>query len=268
MGIKSYIVDAFTDQAFKGNPAGVCILDYQLEDSLMQQVATELNFSETAFVLQRPDGKYQIRYFSPKMEIPLCGHATMASSKVLFLNEDLFDLEFVTIDGIDLYVKRYEDMIAMQFPIYDTIFASVPFEMLDALGIDEVVNTAYNKETNSLIIEMKDAKDLEALAPDFQALLKTHDSIHGVSVTAAAAEGEYDFYSRYFWPWAGTNEDPVTGGAHTFLSKYWYERLNKRKMRSFQCSPRTGSMDVHLIDEKFVLLIGDAYILFSGEMDI
>ena len=268
MGIKSYIVDAFTDQAFKGNPAGVCILDYELEEHLMQLVASELNFSETAFVLQRPDGKYHIRYFSPKMEIPLCGHATMASSKVLFQNEDLFDLEFVTIEGIELYVKRYEERIAMQFPVYDTAFASVPYDMLDALGIDEVVNTAYNKETNSLIIEMKDAKALESLTPDFQALLKTHDSIHGVSVTAATTNSEYDFYSRYFWPWAGTNEDPVTGGAHTFLSKYWYERLNKPKMKSFQCSPRTGSMDVHLIDEKFVLLIGDAYILFSGEMDI
>jgi len=268
MGVKSYIVDAFTDQAFKGNPAGVCILDYELEESMMQKIASELNFSETAFVLQRPDGKYQIRYFSPKMEIPLCGHATMASAKVLFQNEELFDLEFVTTNGIDLYVKRYEDKIAMQFPIYDTCFANVSFEMLDALGIDEVVNTAYNKETNSLLIEMKEAKALAALQPDFQALLKTHETIHGVSVTAASADGEYDFYSRYFWPWAGTNEDPVTGAAHSFLSKYWYERLNKTKMRSFQCSERTGAMDVHLIDEKFVLLIGGAFLLFSGELDI
>ena len=267
--MKSYIVDAFTEQPFKGNPAGVCLMDYQLEDALMQNIATELNFSETAFIIQLPNGKYQIRYFSPKIEIPLCGHATMASAKVLFQDADLFDIEFVTKEGIELYVKRYDERIAMQFPVYDTVFANVPFKMLDALGIDEIVNSAYNKETNSLVIEILDPDKLKSLDPDYDALVASHDSIHGVSITAKAQEeDEYDFYSRYFWPWAGTNEDPVTGAAHTFLSKYWFERLRKRQMRAFQCSPRTGEMDVHLIDDHHVLLIGQAYILFSGQMDI
>jgi predicted PhzF superfamily epimerase YddE/YHI9 len=118
------------------------------------------------------------------------------------------------------------------------------------------------------MLEMGDPNALVGLAPDYAALLRTHDAIDGVLVTARAADGDFDFYSRYFWPWKGTNEDPVTGGTHTFLTKYWGTKLNKKKMRSYQASSRSGILDVELLDEHRMLITGDAVIVFEGEMRV
>ena len=213
--MKTYIVDSFTNEQFKGNPAGVCILEQDLTEELMLNIAQELNLSETAFIRKQSANTYTIRYFSPKMEIPLCGHATLASAKVVFELADMEELHFMTIQKIDLRIRRVGEEIEMEFPIYETSPVDAPQALLDALGIDAMRNSVYNEETNILLIEIADSQALAQLTPDFEALYRSHNSINGVLVTAPATDG-YDFHSRYFWPWSGTNEDPVTGGTHTF----------------------------------------------------
>jgi len=234
----------------------------------MLSIAKELGLSETAFVLLLNDqNKYSIRYFSPKKEIPLCGHATLAASKILFTkNKELNNITFVNIQDLNLLIERAGDQIKMEFPLYDTKPAEAPPQMLQALGLKEIVNSVYNAETNILMLEIKDSVLLSELKPDFNALLKTHKTIDGVLVTAPSIKSEFDFESRYFWPWAGTNEDPVTGATHTFLTKYWSERLGKTKMNAFQCSERSGFMEVEIINEKSLVIKSTAQIVFEGKL--
>ena len=155
----------------------------------------------------------------------------------------------------------------MEFPVYETRPAAAPPALLAALGIEAVKNSVYNEETKILLLEIADPEELAHLDPDFAALLRSHNSINGVLVTTPSEGDGYDFHSRYFWPWSGTNEDPVTGGTHTFLAKYWASRLGKTKMKSFQSSKRTGFMDVELVDGKLQIQ-GQAVIVFEGRLTI
>jgi PhzF family phenazine biosynthesis protein len=266
--LETYIVDSFTDETFKGNPAGVCVLKNEIDDRIMLSIAKELGLSETAFIRQSDEpSKYSIRYFSPKMEIPLCGHATLASAQVLFEKYPVVHrFHFVTIENVDLLIARDGEMIAMEFPVYDTIPAEAPTQLLHALGINMIVNSVYNDETKILLLEISDSKVLEKLTPDFEALYRSHHSINGVLVTAPSNKDGFDFESRYFWPWSGTNEDPVTGGTHTFLAKYWSEKLHKTKMKSFQCSERTGYMEVELLNERKFIIRSKARIVLEGKL--
>lgn len=267
--IETYIVDSFTNEPFKGNPAGVCILEEEIDENKMQSIAKELGLSETAFITKKSTGfdKYLIRFFSPKMEIPLCGHATLASSKVVFNKyPDLKAIEFMNIDNLNLKISCNKSMIKMNFPIYDTIAQQTPKELLVALGIKKINNSEYNSETKILLLEIDDSDILNQLSPNFEQLKASHNAIHGVLVTAISKKDNFDFESRYFWPWSGTNEDPVTGGTHTFLAKYWSERLNKTKMKSYQCSERTGFMTVELIDQDNMTIESEAQIVFEGKL--
>lgn len=265
--MRTFIIDAFTNIAFKGNPAGVCILEEPISEEKMILIAKELNLSETAFVIRlKESSTFSIRYFSPKMEMDLCGHATLASSKVIFENYVLDKIHFITHQNLDLLIKRSKDQIIMEFPVYEVEAAVVPQALLKALGIQEIVNAVYNAEYKILVIEIASAKKLAALKPDYTTLIQTHNGINGVSVTAPSDKDNFDFESRYFWPWSGTNEDPVTGGTHTFLTKYWSKKLNKKKMRSFQSSERTGFMDVELISETKLLIKSNAVIVFEGKL--
>ena len=267
--IETYIVDSFTDQPFKGNPAGVCLLKEELSENQMLSIAKELGFSETAFI-SNIDNKsnYSIRFFSPVMEIPLCGHATLASSKVIFQNESIKEINFHNIQKLQLNIKKEGDFIKMEFPIYDTVEATAPKELLEALGINEVINSEYNKETKILLIEIERSDILLNLNPNFEQLKNSHNSINGVLLTSKSNKEDFDFESRYFWPWSGTNEDPVTGGTHTFLAKYWSKRLNKTKMSSFQCSERTGFMEVELLSNEKMTIKGKAQLTLKGKMFI
>jgi PhzF family phenazine biosynthesis protein len=264
--MKIYIVDAFTKKPFKGNPAGICLLEQALSEATMQNIARELGLSETAFV-QRTNtkGTYTIRYFSPKKEIPLCGHATLGSAQVLFRDIDEDTIHFITSEKLDLLVRQRNDEIVMEFPLYDTIPASVPFSMLESLGLKEVTNTVYSPKNKIILLEISDAAVLASLHPDYDALLRSYNDINGVLVTAPSNTEEFDYHYRYFWPWAGTNEDPVTGGVQTFLAKYWSAKLKKTTMKAFQSSSRTGFMIVELQKDK-VLISSQAVIIFEGEL--
>ena len=268
--IETYIVDSFTDQPFAGNPAGVCILNEKLSDHQMLSIAKELGLSETAFIIKIDSlNTYSIRYFSPIMEIPLCGHATLAYSKVLFeIHPETHTIHFKNIQNIDLIIRRSGEDIEMRFPIYDTIPKEAPQALINALGVDTIVNSEFNKETNILLLEIESSEELKNLSPDFERLKRSHNSINGVLVTAPSLKINFDFESRYFWPWSGTNEDPVTGGTHTFLAKYWGKRLNKNKMNSYQCSQRTGFMEVELISDEILTIKSQAQIVLKGELRI
>lgn len=266
--MRTFIVDSFTDEPFKGNPAGVCLLDSPLTETSMQAIARELNFSETTFVVPEAEsGCYSIRYFSPIMEIPLCGHATLAASKVIFKNENHETIQFTTGHGVELKVFSRGEMVVMEFPVYDLEPRNVPTAVLDALGVDkdQYVNSAFNSETQVVLLEIDSDQVLEGLTPDFGKLVDSIDNLHGLSVTAKSTREEFDFCSRFFWPWSGGDEDPVTGAVHTFLSRYWGERLGKTEMRSLQASKRTGTMNLELLDNGNLLIEADAVILFEGD---
>ncbi|NJB69967.1 PhzF family phenazine biosynthesis protein [Saonia flava] len=266
--MKTYIIDSFTDKPFKGNPAGVALVENDITEEKMQHIAHELGLSETAFVKHKKDNVYSIRFFSPLEEIPLCGHATLASAKVIFDEQDLDEIHFLTKSGVDLVTKKEDDFIAMEFPTYGTTPANAPQELLEALGIDEIVNAEYNKENNILLVEIADPQLLVDLTPDFVALKKSTNSISGVLVTSHSNNPEYDFQSRYFWPWVGTNEDPVTGATHTFLAPYWGKRKNLTKMKSFQASKRTGFMELQLLENGNLIIKGKAVSILEGSLTI
>lgn len=266
MPLQTFIVDSFTNTPFKGNPAGVCIAEDSLSETTMQQIAFELGLSETAFITRSAESNvYNIRYFSPQKEIALCGHATLAAAKVLNGKTGSGSIHFITGGGVSLQTTLKEHQITMEFPVYDIIRATVKEVMLAALGIKKVTAVYYSEQNRILMLEIESAAELANLQPDFAALKASQDDINGVLVTAASANDAYDYEYRYFWPWAGTNEDPVTGGVQTFLARYWSVKLQKNKMTAFQSSQRTGFMTVELCDEK-VFITGQAVIILEGNL--
>ena len=265
--MKTYFVDSFTNEKFKGNPAAVCFPDENVDTVTMQKIATEIGFSETAFVEQIRDNIYSIRFFTPKIEIPLCGHATLASSKIIFDTTSLDTIRFINCENVEFFIEKAEDKIKIQFPVYDTEEVEVPQKMLDALGITKIVNKRYSRKNKIIMIEIKSAHELVNLKPDFTALLNSHTEINGVLVTAISDIENFDFHYRYFWPWAGTNEDPVTGGVQTFLTKYWALKLNKTKFNAYQSSFRTGIMSTEIIEDK-VFIFGEAVTVLEGQFKL
>jgi PhzF family phenazine biosynthesis protein len=265
--MKTYFVDSFTNQKFKGNPAAVCIVETDIDNQLMQNIATEIGFSETAFIKYISGNNYSIRFYTPKKEIPLCGHATLGASKILFETSSLETINFINCENIELKIEKVDGKIMMQFPVYDTTDFTVPEPVFSALGIDKALDARYSPKNKIILIEISDSDKLAELKPDFIALINSYKSINGVLVTAKSNDTGFDFHYRYFWPWAGTNEDPVTGGVQTFLTKYWANKLGKNKFKAYQSSSRTGIMTTELINNK-VLIYGEAVITFEGEFKL
>lgn len=261
--MKTYFVDSFTNQKFKGNPAAVLMVDSDLDAVTMQNIATEIGFSESAFIRQIEGNTYGIRFFSPKTEIPLCGHATLASSKIVFDTTAFETIKFINRDHVVLNIEKEGNHIKMRFPVYDTEEIEVPQAVIDALGISKIVNKRYGPVNKIILIEIESAAVLSNLKPDFTALLNSYSGIKGVLVTAKSDSEQFDFHYRYFWPWSGTDEDPVTGGVQTFLTKYWALKLNKTKLKAFQSSSRTGMMSIELLEDS-VLILGEAVTVFEG----
>ncbi|RJE74105.1 PhzF family phenazine biosynthesis protein [Reichenbachiella sp. MSK19-1] len=265
MKIKTFTLDAFTDQPFTGNPAAICLLKDELSDALMQRIAQEFNLSETAYLVKN-EGYYAIRYFSPIKEIPLCGHATLSAAKVMFSTKQMDEVTFRTASGLDLTCYKVGHEIMMKFPLYDTVTADTPDEMLAALGLEEVVAVRRCDNPAMLLLEIEGVDRLKGLTPDFVALLKSYTGINGVIVTAQSEDEDYDFYSRFFWPWAGGEEDPVTGAAHTILAKYWSDKLGKTDMRAYQASARGGYMQLKVTSDTTLEITSNAVIVHTGEL--
>lgn len=256
-------VDSFTDRAFAGNPAGVCIMERVRDEQWMRNVAREMNLSETAFVAPRADGAFDLRWFTPAVEVDLCGHATLAAAHVLWETSQLGPdqpARFHTKSGLLTCTKR-GDWIEMDFPGTAPTQAPPPPGMLAALGYEAPL--FVGKTRFDYLVEVSDEAALRAVAPDFGKLKSTE--ARGVIVTARATLPGFDFVSRFFAPGAGVDEDPVTGSAHCALAPYWSGKLGKKQMTAFQASARGGVVRVDVRGDR-VLLSGQAVTVIRGEL--
>ncbi|MBK7878601.1 MAG: PhzF family phenazine biosynthesis protein [Planctomycetes bacterium] len=258
-----WIVDAFAEKPFTGNPAAVCLLDAARDVPWMQHVAAEMNLSETAFVVPRAGGEdgFDLRWFTPTVEVELCGHATLASAHVLW---ELRRLErdrvarFHTKSGW-LEARWSEGRIELDFPAKVVSAVAAPKGLLESLGAAPVF-VGSNKM--DYLVELESDEHVRSVAPDFEALKQVE--ARGVIVTASGS-GSYDFVSRFFAPRAGVREDPVTGSAHCALGPYWSAKLGRPKLAGFQASRRGGVVQTTVVGER-VLLGGRAVGVVRGEL--
>ena len=257
-------VDAFTDVAFRGNPAAVCLLETPADDGWMQALATEMNISETAFVVQRADGDFDLRWFTPTREIELCGHATLASAHVLFDTGRAHDrVAFHTMSGV-LTCSVRGAHIEMDFPASPPRPIPMPEGLAVALGITEWV-TASESANRWHVIEVATAAEVTDLDPDFTALAGIGSG--AAIVTARSETPGVDIVSRVFVPGAGINEDPVTGSAHCTLVPYWCEKLGRTELVAYQASARGGTLYCRLARDR-VFLSGSAVTVFRSELQV
>src|ERR1700689_1801239 len=243
MSIRIVTVDAFTNVAFAGNPAAVCVLDEPRPEEWMRNVAREMNLAETAFLLPQNDG-YDLRWLTPSVEVDLCGHATIASAHVLWQDGHLpagKQARFHTRSGL-LTADRRGDWIELDFPVKLAVPAEPPPELLPALGVKSPL--AVTKNAFDYMVEVESERELRAIAPDHTLLRKI--PVRGVIVTTRSSTPNFDFISRFFAPGSGVDEDPATGSAHTALGPYWGAKLGKTEMTGFQASARGGVVRVRL----------------------
>jgi len=254
-------VDSFSDRPFAGNPAAVCLLHAAAPEPWMQHVAAEMNLSETAFLTPR-DGGYNLRWFTPAVEVDLCGHATVASAHVLWEDGHLppgRQARFHTRSGL-LLADRRGEWIELDFPATVATPAEAPPALLPALGVQArfVARNQFD-----YLVEVESEEKLRAMTPDFTALRKL--PVRGVIVTARPSSTEFDFVSRFFAPGSGIDEDPVTGSSHCALGPYWGERLGKSDLTAYQASARGGVVRVRLNGDR-VILGGQAVTVMRGEL--
>ena len=261
-------VDAFADAAFQGNPAAVCLLDAPASAEWMQQVAAEMNLSETAFLVPNDDSSagsgqgWHLRWFTPTMEVDLCGHATLASAHVLWETDRLAPdapVHFHTRSGV-LTATREGDEITLDFPATPPEPADAPDGLLDALRVEP---QHVGRSRFDYLIEVADAATVRSLVPDFAALARV--DARGVIVTSRGDGSGADFVSRFFAPAAGVNEDPVTGSAHCCLAPYWSAKLGRADLVGYQASRRGGTVRVHTDGDR-VRLSGRAMTILRGEL--
>ncbi len=263
MGIRAFKVDSFTAEPFAGNPAAVCLLTGPREERWMQAVAREMNLSETAF-LAGGDTGFSLRWFTPAVEVALCGHATLASAHVLW-EEGILAPEatarFATASG-ELRAARRGDLIELDFPSKPEEPAEPPEDLCRALG---VTPSYLGRNQFDYLVLLDGEAAVRAVAPDF-ALLRTVKA-RGVIVTAPASTPGYDFVSRFFAPAVGVDEDPVTGSAHCCLGPFWAARLGKTELSAYQASARGGALQVRVAGRR-VFLGGRAVTVLRGELSV
>jgi PhzF family phenazine biosynthesis protein len=257
-------VDAFTDRPFGGNPAGVVLLDQAASPQWMTELAAELGYSETAFVIpaELPDADYWLRWFTPTVEVDMCGHATLAAAHCLFADGAASPIRFATRSGVLTVATRADGALQMDFPACPPVAVQTPDGLADALGAQPL--WVGRGGTDDLLVELVDARTVRDLMPDLAAVARLGG--RGVIVTAAAERAgvdDHDFVSRLFAPLVGVPEDPVTGSAHTVLGPYWGAKLGKSELTGRQVSARSGVVGVELAGDR-VLLIGRAVTVLDG----
>jgi PhzF family phenazine biosynthesis protein len=273
-----FTADAFTSRPFHGNPAAVCVTSSPIDLTRMQQIAFEMNLSETAFIVPLHDStivnasSFSLRWFTPKQEVRLCGHATLASAHILFSEYQYprEKIEFHTKSGL-LQVRRENSIYIMDFPQNSLESCDFPVSILQALRIpiESVIYCGFSQTTHDLLVEIDSPILLSSLTPDFAHLgeITTPHGIEGVIITSkASSESSYDFTSRFFSPWLGINEDPVTGSAHTVLGPYWASKLGKNQLSAYQDSKRGGFLRLDLPDQKRILISGNALTILAAKL--
>jgi PhzF family phenazine biosynthesis protein len=261
MGVRIFQVDAFTKKPFAGNPAAVCILPEPRDEVWMQNIAREMNLSETAFLHEQEDG-FGLRWFTPVVEVDLCGHATLASAHILWETGILDSKEqarFHTRSGL-LTAERKGEEIELNFPTTSDEPTSSPAGLCEALG---VVPKYTGKSRYDYLVEVDSEEVVRNLSPDFVRLRAL--SVRGIMVTSIAESEGFDFVSRFFAPGSGIDEDPVTGSAHCCLGPYWSKKLGKDEMVAYQASARGGVVWVRVVGDR-VYLGGQAVTVLRGEL--
>jgi PhzF family phenazine biosynthesis protein len=256
-----FTVDAFAERPFAGNPAAVCPLPEVAEESWMQNVAAEMNLSETAFLWPGADG-FHLRWFTPTVEVALCGHATLASAHILWETNRLAAAElarFHTQSGL-LTAQQIHAGIQLDFPAQPLETVAPPDGLFDALGAS---GPYVGRNAFDYLVELESESAVRSLRPDFARL--RNFPVRGVIVTARSSQPQFDFVSRFFAPGAGVNEDPVTGSAHCALGPHWSARMNKDELIGFQASARGGLVRVRVAGER-VLMSGRAVTVLRGEL--
>lgn len=264
--MKVFIIDAFTDKPFSGNPAGVCLPEKEQDPGFMQSIAAELNLSETAFIRRSATDEttFFIRYFTPAMEIEFCGHATLAAAKLILHGLHKPRVSFITTGNLKLQARADGEQIRMNFPLYPPEDYEEDEALYAALGISNPIASKFSPALEMLLVEVADKETLLSLRPDYDKALLATNRLKEVVVTARSEDSDYDFYSRCFCPWIGINEDPVTGAAHSLLAPYWGAILNKTEMAAFQCSERGGFMRVAIRSATEIEVVSQARIVFEG----
>jgi len=259
--IKMYQVDAFTDKLFRGNPAAVCLLDEWLSEEQMQKIGAENNLSETAFLVPKGDD-YEIRWFTPAVEVELCGHATLASAHVLFEHTNHPNEKIIFHSRVrgELTVTKDDRFLTLDFPADTIKKVDAPENLLKAFNIKPW--ECYKGKTDFMLI-YSSQEEIEQIEPDFNLILLS--GARGVIVTAKG--NDTDFVSRFFAPEAGINEDPVTGSAHTTLTPYWSEKTGKKVLTAKQISKRQGDLKCELFGDR-VKITGKAVTYLIGEIEI
>ena len=261
MTLRVLQIDAFADRAFTGNPAAVCLLERELPEALMARIAMEMNLSETAFVRREGDG-FRLRWFTPVVEVALCGHATLATAHALWREGWLAPGEparFFTLHG-ELSARQQGDGIELDFPACPAALGPVPAGLGEALGVEPLLAGTYDDD---LLVLVDSEATVRELQPDLARLCAA--TSRGVCVTAPSADPSFDFVSRFFAPAVGIDEDPVTGSAHTALAPFWAERLGKTRLRAFQASARGGALELRLEGDR-VRITGRAVTVLVGEL--
>ena len=263
MTIPIFQVDAFTHQLFSGNPAAVCLLKNDPTDDWLRNVAAEMNLSETAFLVKEGNG-FRLRWFTPKVEVDICGHATLASAHVLWdegiLREDQ-PARFWTLSG-ELIVRKKGNWIELDFPVEPSQSCEVPNLLLHVLPERRLY---IGKNRMDYLVMLESEEMVQSFNPDLNRLAMVET--RGLIVTAPSASSEYDFVSRFFAPSVGIDEDPVTGSAHCCLGPFWSERLNKAEMAARQLSSRGGTLRVRVENQR-VYISGQAITVFRGNLGV
>jgi PhzF family phenazine biosynthesis protein len=265
MAIPYYHVDAFTSELFKGNPAGVCILSTFLADNTMQKIAAENRHSETAFVVPRSDGDFDLRWFTPTVEDNLCGHATLASAYALALRKhNTWPVRFHTRSGILTVAPGQDgDSFELDFPARPPQPCETPVDLLPALGLKSAL---VMKSPRDYLVVVDQAEQVRALSPDIAALAKL-DIENGGTIVTAPGDGEVDYVCRLFAPSEGIDEDPATGSIHCTLAPYWAARLGKSTLRAQQLSARGGTMQCTNAGDR-VKIAGKARLYLQGTLEL
>ncbi|KAF1392982.1 hypothetical protein PFLUV_G00033670 [Perca fluviatilis] len=287
MEIPVFTLDAFTNLPFKGNPAAICPLMHELSDDLYQKISAEMNLSETAFITRinpsdsfTTGSRFRLRWFTPTNEVNLCGHATLASAAVLFKHKQNENpkLVFETLSG-DLAVTQQGEGYIMDFPLNPPTKEDAN-EFRDiikaAVGNHPIQDVYLSSNTKKLLVRLADSCDrsvLTSLKVDPVALQSSETSgrVKGVIITMKGSpdcQPGYDFYSRFFSPWNGIPEDPVTGSAHTVLGSYWSKKLGKKKMLAYQCSSRGGELELEVRDDGRINISGQAVTVLQGTITL
>jgi PhzF family phenazine biosynthesis protein len=256
-----FVVDAFTSRPFSGNPAAVVPLEQWRDDQWLQNVAMEMNLSETAFFVRDGDG-FHLRWFTPKVEVDLCGHATLATAKIishLGMVEEGREISFASRSGT-LVARVGAEMIELDFPLKPEQPAEAPAGVLESLGVSP---RYVGRNSFDYLVEVESEPIVRGLSPDFKRLAAI--SCRGIIVTARSDDPSFDFVSRFFAPAAGIDEDPVTGSAHCCLADFWRRRLGRSKMIGYQASSRGGVVHVEIRGDR-VILGGQAMIVARGEL--